>query len=1454
MKAVLSQQRRRKRFLVSLQRLLFTLLLLFPSHQYVVYGNSDNVDNNNDNNSNNDNYFSNNDLVKAVKNNNNLIEDKLRKFVSRTYANALKRQLAIGDFERFNELFNGAELVLPDAELGEGGARLELSDMYCSDVNIGDIQTSYNVIKDSIGRDVLEFDINVSPFAMECYGDYDYYIFVRLGGGEFTVDTMGNSLSTKILIQSPSTFDLEPPVDSSVATCSAKIETNAQVSFRGDFLGRVANLFKEPVSNLIENEAEDAICDEFKILGPDAFGELLNSTKALIDEWLVPTTPEIGDPLYAERNFNNSNGVKLINFRGNDDDDGSGQSIGDLFVSVLKEENAIFGGVQVDENTGETDLGINLFLRNSFLDENGNMNLLLGESETFDPLIFAGHDVLTQTNILIDGVQIQGLDTLQSFTAFDDIGNYTIANEFTWEKLSLEVNLTIDMKPSSLPNSLIRSRNEIQIVENVTLNMDLTGLNVSLALFMAIDEEKFDALKIGSLLQSSNILPCLLSAMEGFEVANLNVSVTDMTVPTMSGFISPGIDRILSDVAEAAFLMFEPTLLRAMPGFFQGPVRDVLKNRVVADFRENTGGCPDPTLPPAGGTLDFRDMFLNATASRSLNGSGTHPYGDIGSLVYDIVQDRFTSIDSNGFAGINKELIRPLTEDQSGTPGLLRFPENIFSLAPETEDRRRRHLAENLFDSLGGFNISIGDIRVTNLDSVVPPIALFGIINSPSILRNEFNMGTDTNRPLSVALKVVSTQDDGVNEVDITASIDSLGLFADVQALIDAKTFLEFPLGDMLDFNCWLYALPPLELDVDGFPVNPAAISSLSLADFRSSLSTLTLTTNCIECPSSGLSLLPNLIQVLEDEGAINTLSLRLPALLDSVVMSETTETMLDRLLANAPKKCPSSPLFEQDAVDPEYGFVGFPTFSGDTIDTFLYSAVLAGEVAFVVFAETERLKGGTVTDPLSRQNSFVPPEGIRLLDWTNIGNTTGFGGIVDQVFGQIREYLGGDDENFLDFEEVLEGFLDEEGILSLETGISYEEGDFSISIETVRITGFDEFALDEVFVPIAPQTLMTSAEFSELNVEFVLVADAPSTPEPPQRLTLQFSVEDLSFDIALFVAFDLDKVEMLGIGSLLDTKTLFGCVMSTAYEFDIPQLKVSIGSFTDPIISGLQPDTQASVSQVTASMFDQYRTQITEAIPILFDGVVKDTIAGLLDTKDESSCKQVDLVPANSFVDFRDLLLPKEEASRRGGSGTEPYGDLLSKAISFLKENIFIEDEGTGLSVINKDFIADLTDSDSPGSLKFPGDVFNEGTRVIAGGLDAFVSVRLYDVYVNNVDSVGVPLVLFDPLNGEPHQLNNSATIGVNEPLEIGARFYFMLRDDGKCVVFVVISLNAVFTNNNTDTTIENELDVSIGLDTLSVLLTAFGKVSERAFLGFPVRGEFISSDYVSLKLTQFF
>lgn len=92
----------------------------------------------------------------------------------------------------------------------------------------------------------------------------------------------------------------------------------------------------------------------------------------------------------------------------------------------------------------------------------------------------------------------------------------------------------------------------------------------------------------------------------------------------------------------------------------------------------------------------------------------------------------------------------------------------------------------------------MGNICVTNLDTIVNPMKLLNLTTSPSVLRNNISMGTGTGSNLNMTIRVIAGPADSLNLIDISAYVVSLNIFADISALVDANAFLHFPLGDIL--------------------------------------------------------------------------------------------------------------------------------------------------------------------------------------------------------------------------------------------------------------------------------------------------------------------------------------------------------------------------------------------------------------------------------------------------------------------------------------------------------------------------------------------------------------------------------------------------------------------------------------------------------------------------------
>lgn len=216
------------------------------------------------------------------------------------------------------------------------------------------------------------------------------------------------------------------------------------------------------------------------------------------------------------------------------------------------------------------------------------------------------------------------------------IGKYTLENAFHLDFVTVEMDLEVKIKPSTKDDAVISGANPgLELKESIKVKFGVDNLDVKLALLMAINEDRFKALEIGGILQSANLFACFASVLHKLGLSGFDVSVGSVRDPVLEGFVSRGIDRVVSEAVEAVFLMYEPTFLRALPAMFQGPFRDIIESEVLASdfFNPSDGACS--WLMQASSFdeyIDFRDLFLEPVDAKELGGSGDEPYGNLGKL------------------------------------------------------------------------------------------------------------------------------------------------------------------------------------------------------------------------------------------------------------------------------------------------------------------------------------------------------------------------------------------------------------------------------------------------------------------------------------------------------------------------------------------------------------------------------------------------------------------------------------------------------------------------------------------------------------------------------------------------------------------------------------------------------------------------------------------------------
>jgi len=219
-------------------------------------------------------------------------------------------------------------------------------------------------------------------------------------------------------------------------------------------------------------------------------------------------------------------------------------------------------------------------------------------------------------------------------------------------------------------------------------------------------------------------------------------------------------------------------------------------------------------------------------------------------------------------------------------------------------------------------------------------------------------------------------------------------------------------------------------------------------------------------------------------------------------------------------------------------------------------------------------------------------------------------------------------------------------------------------------------------------------------------------------------------------------------------------------------------------MVNGLDADTDQSMRTFLDATLDMHRETLEAAIPRMMEGALGDlTSKSLSDYVQEASCPEAIIGDGTGVVDLRELLLTPTMSIQYGGEGKSPYGNLLSTVMDFFRDDMLAIDETTGLSKINEVLLQPLTKNQSgiEGTLMFDRELFDRENTLDLGDSQAYTRLRIANVFVSNIDSLGSPISLLDNVRSEAYLLNNSVILAENRSLDLGVRFLIELDGAGK-------------------------------------------------------------------------
>ena len=1026
----------------------------------------------------------------------------------------------------------------------------------------------------------------------------------------------------------------------------------------------------------------------------------------------------------------------------------------------------------------------------------------------------------------------------------DDAGDWVCDKTFFCRRRLNSENRLIDLKGSTTLS--------LPILKAFTLS--------DMELELLIDKLGFENLELGRLLK--DVLGCFLSTLhENPQLLkapriDFQNSFADQVSDFVNDIMNASIDWLenagsgtgaLQGIVNAisTLTIFVLTTLREQAADLFDVIVDRLLDTAIPQlvnaigdnlFDVNDSTCPALPESVPGASVDFRDLFLSQNQAQAMGGHGDGRYGTLAQTIKDFVDTALEPATLNGFlrhsllGGDDTESM--VVNEQA----LLSHQTSIPRIGLETVD------------------VSVSNLSMRNLDSISEPTNLLqpSQEGDGNVLWNVLTMDAPTNEPMALSLDVgmalqgmeALTMD---NTLHVSVNMNRASMLLQLLLDIDESKFLQYPLNDIFNVDCWLSTLATPQLDADGFLLDTSspsvAITSLevdALLDFDVS---------CVDCSSVGLTNLPDIWNTLlmNDDGNNNSSPLqdRLLQLAIGLAQGDIVSTFVHRYIADAARRC-ADPSF----VSTNYAPLGIPTFGYSDLETLALTGALLLQVGAAVVSQTPAFQEAHTTDPLSTQNELsATSDTPRLFDFQTLGGL--LGDFSQQALDLLKNFLNTqvDAPSGQGTELKIVELLRQLDLVQDDGSISYTlDSDLlstQISIQSIQLLGMDTLTTFDVFQVIGPQTLQGELQWDELELQIVIQLTSESTTN---EVVLSLALNDIVIQPSILVGLNAEAMEQLELGSLLmeSTEQLFACLVGTLETAEITQLLVEVGDIRGlEVVGFLGDDANAILDASTLAWMESYQADLLSSLPGVFDNVVRPLLNQAVDyfienemSGDWNACPTVSLESSSSsFLDLRDLLLPATKSLLLGGSGSSPYGKLLPSIMDLVQDRLFgntvsiattrSESSSSGIpevvSLANDKIVVPLTkwQSNQAGTLSFNGTLLETTAHVNVGGIDSKLSLELKNAEIANLDTLGANVQLLQPFQDEPHVLDNAAQLGTTErPLQFSIQ--------------IVVTIVDGSTNQVTS---HNDVMITLGLDAASMEVQALLTLMESSVRSMPLQ-----------------
>lgn len=519
---------------------------------------------------------------------------------------------------------------------------------------------------------------------------------------------------------------------------------------------------------------------------------------------------------------------------------------------------------------------LNTVIRQLLLLQDGSLYLPVDYSNVLDGF-FKHMDLEVRMN----GLRLTGLDTIMDINVLEVLQPQILQNDIHFGQIDAEVDLEI--------RSPFTEEFKLQ---NITLKVGVSDFAIKSEIFFGVDALFVEGLALGKILATNDLLYCAVMSLHKMEVISLNATFGNITNPTALGFRPDDLNEFVNDTLEAAFTLLQPSITKWATKLFAKHLKQIT-NTYFEDYKARLGEsttCSEYATSSLESFVDFRDLFMMPEQAAIMGGSGNSPYGTLVAKAKTLLYDKILAENPiTGLSNFNDMVITPLTMSRSSSSGFIMIAEDVVQIFNKID----------IPGLQGEFEFRLSDVYIQNLNS-------FGAVNilnprstSPFVLDNKVQIGF-SNMPVragaNLALRFQGPSINFSNEVDVTVVLKAAEVLASILAKVDSSRLMNFPLGDITNFYCWVSTIPAPILNEFGVRI-PNSIQTAGLEDLLVTFDELTIDVDCVDCSSPKL-------QELSDMNATE-FGRNVSILVENLSHANYTQVQIDRFLARAANRCP---------------------------------------------------------------------------------------------------------------------------------------------------------------------------------------------------------------------------------------------------------------------------------------------------------------------------------------------------------------------------------------------------------------------------------------------------------------------------------------------------------------------------------------------------------------------